>query len=228
MKLQQKLQSKPAKIFLIYFLWQEWHCKGVTIRPFQILQNCGIINPIVFPLSEVFMWIETLKKHKISFGIIGFIFVIMGTLLAPSSLEQKVCYLLGSIFLLTMSSLDLQLYFILLQIVILAGAIVAFFPIPVFYKAAVPIALSIFSVLLFLFKGYLKDPNQIFGCLGLLLLAAGYAVSNPIIYFLGGLVVMIYSYISYRRGIKTALLFALLNLVFSVTSAYAIWQAYLR
>ena len=119
-----------------------------------------------------------------------------------------------------------QKFFIALQIIISAGAAVAFTSYPPLYKAAVPIILSILVIIYFIASKQLKDPLTAFGCLGIALLAAGYAVTNPIIFFLGAFILMIYSYGSFRRGVSIALLWAILNGLFAVTAASAVYRMF--
>ena len=164
-----------------------------------------------------------MKKYlNTSLGILGLTLTIIGTFLDPN-LIQKTFFISGASLLLVSSILEKASFFIILEIIVLAGTLVAFFPISTIAKAGVPVTLSIVSIIYLAKQGILHDRVNIVGCLGLLFLATGFAISNPIIYFLGGLTLSIYSYLSYRVSQLTiALLFAILNAVFTVTSVISI------
>ncbi len=158
-------------------------------------------------------------------GVVGMLIASYGNLVHQIT-TQKWCYLIGAILLLLSSLLEKQKFFIALQIIISAGAAVAFASFPPLYKAAVPIILSILAIIYFIATKQLKDPLTAFGCLGIALLAAGYAVTNPIIFFLGAFVLMLYSYGSFRRGVSIALLWAILNAVFVITASLAVYRMF--
>lgn len=178
---------------------------------------------------------QTLKQNSsavignhyfnLAIGIIGMLIATYGNLVHQLT-TQKWCYLIGALLLFISSLLEKQKFFIALQIIIGAGAAVAFTTYPPLYKAAVPIILSIVAIIYFIATKQLKDPLTAFGCIGIALLAAGYAVTNPIIFFLGAFVLMLYSYGSFRRGVGIALLWAILNAIFSVTAAMAIYRMF--
>jgi len=158
-------------------------------------------------------------------GIFGLLLVIIGNLISVP-VTQKILYLFGSIFLLTSSSLEKNKFFVLLQIVVLAGTLIAFAPVGDGIKAGVPIVLTAIIMVYFAIAGELKNRITILGCLGLLFLAAGYAILNPIVYFLGGAFLTAYSFIVYRQGVQIGLLFAVLNFIFTITSMVSIYHHY--
>lgn len=160
---------------------------------------------------------------NLGIGIIGMTIACLGNLTHDLNI-QKWCYLLGAMFLFTSSALERQKFYIALQIIIGTGAAIAFSHLGVWEKASVPIILSIFTIIYFIVTKQLKDPLTAFGCLGIVILAAGYAVTNPLIFFTGSLVLMVYSFISYRRGVTIALLWAILNAVFVATASLAVYR----
>lgn len=162
-------------------------------------------------------------KINVIIGVVGMLIAMVGNLL-PFSDTQKWCYLLGGILLLISSALERQIFFIALQIIIVAGAAVAFSSWPVLLKAALPIVLSVAAIVYFAKRNLLTDRLMLFGSLGIAILAAGYAVSNPVIYLLGAFVLMIYSFMSFRRGVKIALVWAILNALFSITAAVTVYH----
>lgn len=156
-------------------------------------------------------------------GIIGMLITCYGNLL-PYSDAQKACYLIGSLFLFTSSSLERQPFFIILQIIIASGAAIAFAPIPALIKESVPSILSIMALGYFYKQGQLKDKLTIAGVIAIAILAVGYAITEPIIYFSGSFLMMFYSLFSFRRGVKIALVWAILNAVFVITAGIDIYR----
>jgi len=150
-------------------------------------------------------------------GIIGMAIACYGNLL-PYSETQKTCYFVGALLLLISSILEKQLFFIVLQIIITSGTGIAFAVwIPTF-KATIPIILSLLAIVYFTKRGQLQDKTTILGIIAIAVLAAGYAVTKPFVYFLGAVLLMAYSFISFKQGIKIALLWAILNAVFAITA----------
>lgn len=165
------------------------------------------------------------KSLPIFIGVFGLGLIIFGTFLPPI-LAQKILFSSGCLLLLCSSIMEKHTFFAVLQVVALIGSLVAFTSFSPGLKAALPIAVSILALIFFITKGMLKQRENIFGCLGLLFLAAGYAVSNPIVYMLGGIFLSTYSYFSYRRGARIAMLFLVLNIVFTFTSMLAVYRMY--
>jgi hypothetical protein len=156
-------------------------------------------------------------------GLVGMLIVIGGTLISPGT-TQKVLYLIGAVFMLVSAALERQLFFVILQVVIVVGAAVAFTHWPILVKAMVPLAFSIAALIYFYFTEALHDRLTQVGCGGLIAIALGFANSSPIIYLIGGVLLAIYGFWSFRRGVKIAMLWAILNSIFALTSLVAIYH----
>ena len=161
-------------------------------------------------------------KINIAIGVFGMLIACYANFLVPSNL-QKLSYLIAAILLFTSSILERQKFFIILQIIIIVGTAIAFTSFSTPLKALFPITLSVLAIIYFFLDGKLHDRLTLLGCLGIILLATGYAITNPIVYFLGSLVLMVYSFISYQRGVTIALVWAILNALFTVTSLVAVY-----
>jgi hypothetical protein len=157
-------------------------------------------------------------------GVVGMLISSYGNLIHQLH-TQKWCYFFGASLLLVSSLLERHKFFIALQIIIVAGTITAFTPFSFLLKAAIPIILSAITIIYFAITKQLEDKLTLLGSLGIAFLAAGYAVSRPIVFFFGAVVLMIYSFISYRRGAAIALIWALLNVIFAATATVAIYHA---
>lgn len=168
---------------------------------------------------------ERIGNQKVNVGIavIGMLIASTGNLLTVPT-PQKWCYLVGALLLLLSSSLERQRFFIILQIIVVIGSAIAFSAFAPTIKAAFPIVFSILALIYMATSGMLRDKLTIFGCFGIVFLAAGYAITNPFVYLFGALVLMIYSFISYSRGVTIALLWGILNAIFSVTAAIGVYH----
>lgn len=168
---------------------------------------------------------STINKSSISLsiGLIGMLIVICGTLIS-TGLTQKILYLVGAVFMLSSAAMERQTFLVILQVVIVSGTVVAFTHWPYLAKSIIPIAFSIAALFYFYFTGALRDRVTQIGCGGLMAIALGFANSDPIIYFIGGTLLAIYGFGSYKRGIKIALLWAILNAIFALTSLVAIYH----
>ncbi|MFN7098538.1 MAG: hypothetical protein ACK4PR_13440 [Gammaproteobacteria bacterium] len=160
---------------------------------------------------------------KLLIGLVGMLIVIAGTLVS-AGMTQKVLYLVGAVLMLTSAALERHSFLVILQIVIVSGTVVAFTSWPEFIKAMIPIMFSIIALLYFYFTHALEDWITRIGCAGLIAIALGFADSNPFIYLIGGVLLAIYGVGSYRRGVKIALLWAILNAIFALTSLVAIFR----
>ncbi|WP_010598030.1 hypothetical protein [Rickettsiella massiliensis] len=88
----------------------------------------------------------------------------------------------------------------------------------------VPISLSVFVILFLFKKGLLDDIWNKIGCLGLIFLAIGYAITYPAIYFLGGLFLTLFSFAAVRKGVMLGWIWGCLNAVFTLTSGIALFK----
>jgi len=162
-----------------------------------------------------------------SLGVIGMGFPIYGNLIPPSALRAE-CFVIGAILMLLAAVIERELFFSVLQLVVLAGAAMYFTSFSLVARAAVPIVLAGSFLLYFAYSGRLQDKLTLFGSIGIAILAIGYAVSSPFVYFAGGVILTIYATMSYRRGVSIAILWAILNFIFSIAAAINIYHYILR
>lgn len=162
------------------------------------------------------------KWSSIQIGAIGLLCAIIGNLY-PATMLQKHLYLAGGLLLFISALLEKEEYFITLEVVVIACTLLAYLPEHAGLKMAVPLVLSLGSIGYLFYRGLLRDGLSWVGVAGLVFLGLGYATLNPLIYFAGGVVLTIYSTASYFRGVGIALLWAILNAVFSVTALISLW-----
>lgn len=165
-------------------------------------------------------------RLNIALSIIGMLVIIVGNLITDLAI-QKACYLSGGICMLISASLERQLFFTVLQLIITIGALTAFIPLLPAVKAAIPLVCSVIAIFYLANKGLLKDRLSILGCVGLIVLAMGYAITHPVVYWIGAMILTVYSFIAYRRGVTIALLWGILNAVFVVTASVAVYRLFI-
>lgn len=158
-----------------------------------------------------------IKWVSIQIGILGLLCAIIGNLY-PATMLQKHLYLAGGVLLFISALLEKQEYFIALEVVVIVSALLAYLPGHDPLKMFTPVLLSLVSFAYLYHRGMLSSSLNYVGVAGLLLLGLGYATLIPLIYFAGGVVLTIYSTASYFKGVNIAILWAILNLVFSITA----------
>lgn len=157
-------------------------------------------------------------------GIVGMGFLIVGNFFPPST-ARALCFIAGCLFLLVPPAVEFNLFFICLQLVALSGAVMYFIEIPLILKATIP--LSVFAVFsIYFYRAGLIDKLTAIGVLGVGFLALGYGLIRAEIYFFGGLLLTIYSWLSFRQGVTIALMWAITNTFFTLAASYAIIQAW--
>lgn len=160
---------------------------------------------------------------NLTIGVLGMLVTIYGNLVNDLFI-QKLCYLSGGGLLFISSLLERHTFFTILQLIILSGTSIAFAPIDPLYKALLPIILIVLAIIYFIKQGYLTDRLTWFGCIGIIFLAAGYAITHPVIFFLGAILLAIYSFGVYRRGVAIGLLWGILNTIFALTALIAVYR----
>jgi hypothetical protein len=164
-----------------------------------------------------------IKRFGLALGIVGLGLAIIGNLY-PDTQTQKVLYLLGGILLTITAVIEGQAYFIALEAIVIVSASLAFIPGYFFLKAMLPLALTALFLLYLNRNPHSTEKVDHLGTCGLVLLALGYAITHPLLYLAGGIVLTVYSYRAYRAGVSIALLWAVLNAVFSLTAFYAVYS----
>lgn len=160
---------------------------------------------------------------NIVIGILGLLFFIVGTLI-PGSPYQKDFFLVGAILLSLSSFLEKNAFFTVLEGIIVIDAILTYLPISNTVITVITALMVIMTIAVFAVKGSFKDKSLIIGTLGLIFLALGVGLLNPIAYTIGGFVIVIYSILGIMKGLQIAWLFLILNAIFTVTSAIGAYE----
>ena len=157
-----------------------------------------------------------LKKTMIP-GILGMSLVI-SALLCSNPQGQRWLFFLGAIGMTLMALLEKHKLFIGLQLVIISGTLIAFFPVGDTIKGLIPMLVSLPVLYILHHKKIIDTGRRRLGAFALVVLGVGFAVQHIFIYFLGGLLISIFSFLELCSGFKPAIIWLTLNLVFTVLS----------
>ena len=155
---------------------------------------------------------------NIVLAIVALIILCVATLL-PVSMEQKMLMTTGTLLLATSAILEKDLFFGTLQVIAVIGTLLAYTALDTYLKAGIIILLAGAAVVYFLKNEKQKDFTVKLGAAALVALGIGFSLSNPIVYLIGGVLIASYAYFSLKKGIQIALVFLILNIVFTITSA---------
>lgn len=159
-------------------------------------------------------------------GILGAFLCLYGYL--GLSNEPKIyCYLIGSITLLATAIYYKLIYFIALELILIAGHLAGLFGSGPYTQASLPILLCLQLVIIY---AMIEQSNLLFliiGTLGIALLSIGFSLNNNLIFFFGGLFIALYAYYEAHKGHKAAYLWAILNTIFAILALWLFVQQFL-
>lgn len=167
-----------------------------------------------------------LRKYSLIIGIIAMTFLIAGTIVQGGSLLQKSLSLVGATMLAFTAYLNKQKMFIVIQIIVSIGAILAFFSsLPDILRYSLLLGGVIFGIgYLIKIKYSKEDAWWPLGGLGLLFIAVGFAtnaVVHPILFnsllAVGGILVALYSAVGFFHfKVRIAIIWLVLNIIFGI------------
>ncbi|MBA2656872.1 MAG: hypothetical protein H0U70_07780 [Tatlockia sp.] len=149
-------------------------------------------------------------------GFVGSCILFMGLVQNPAQLY----YVIGSSLLLITALHFKLIYFIALELIIIAGHGASFLHIGTTMQVAMPSLLTLQLLAFYFLSGQLNNIYLLVGIAGIALHSAGFAYANQWIFFFGSLLIAIYAFYAYFKGKKVALLWAILNSLFTLTAAY--------
>lgn len=151
-------------------------------------------------------------------GIFGALIILYGLIQA-----NELYYVIGAVFLLITAIYFNLTYFVALELILLAGHGASLFDMGLVLQVVLPIFLSIQLFFYFLFTGELfQNIFRLIGLLGVCILSVGFAYSNEWMYFFGSLGVTIYAFYKVYNKVYIALIWAILNLIFAVSSLFVL------
>ncbi len=154
-------------------------------------------------------------------GLIGLIILCIGIVL-PQGLLQNICNISGISSLILYAWYGKNDFFFYLESVVLLGTILQIMHINLIVMTVILVIAAIFSFYIIFRNPIYRTKDIVFGIIGVAGLIYGYATLSNVGYAIGGIGALIYSFIGFSKGIKSALIFTLLNAIYSATAIYMI------
>lgn len=155
-------------------------------------------------------------------GILGSCILFLGLTKSPAQLY----YVIGSTLLLFAALHFRLIYFIALELILIAGHGAALMHIGPALQVAMPTLLTLQLLAFYFLSGQLNNLFLLIGITGIALHSIGFVYENQWIFFFGGLAIAIYAFYAAYRGKKAALLWAILNSLFTLTAVYKLMYTF--
>lgn len=149
-------------------------------------------------------------------GIVGACTLLFGLTQIPA----QVYYVIGSILLLLTSLHFRLLYFMALELILIAGHGAILLQINDSLRVALPVLLSMQLLIFYFLSGQLNNLFLLIGISGIAFLSIGFAHENQWIFFLGGFSIAFYAFYCAYQGKLITLLWAILNTLFAAIAIY--------
>lgn len=149
-------------------------------------------------------------------GVIGAIISIYGYFQPVPHLY----YILGSFILLCVAVHYKLLYFIALEIILIAGHAAIILGIGPYTQVALPLLLCLQLLVFYLISGRGNSIFLIIGIFGIALLSIGFSYNDEIVFLSGSTGIAIYAYYTAFNGNPASCIWAILNTVFAIFSLY--------
>lgn len=166
------------------------------------------------------------KKIFIIIGLIGSLIILYGLLIyfgtTPPKLHSQLYYFIGGLALLLTAIYFRMLYFIALQLILIAGHAAILLGSGPYTQFFLPILMCCQLLTFYLMFGRENSVFLILGIFGIALLSMGFAYNDKWIFFSGSTFVAIYAYYSGYKGILPSYIWAILNTVIALLALYRI------
>lgn len=156
-------------------------------------------------------------------GIVGLIGLCIGMPL-PHGILQNSINLVSFIALVLYAWLGKNEFFTYQQSIVLIGAVLKILNVNDLIIASVLVIMSLVAVVKILQNPVFRVWYTAVGFIGLAGFVYGYATLNPIAYAVAGVASTIYSFVSYSKGVKSAFLFGVLNIIYGSIALYIVFS----
>lgn len=151
-------------------------------------------------------------------GIIGAMIILFG----HQKEYPQVYYIWGS-FALLITAIHFKLvYFIALELILVAGHSAILLNVGPYTQQALPVLLCFQLLIFYLMVGKENSIILFIGIVGIALLSLGFAYNNQWIFFSGSLFIAIYAYYNVFKGSYPSFIWAILNTIFAGLALYKI------
>ena len=153
---------------------------------------------------------------SIGLGLIGAFIIIDGL----TQVNPHLHYVIGAFCMLGTAIFFHLTYFIALEMILIAGHGAVLLGIGSTLQIVLPILLTIQLLMYYFLIGELNNIYRVIGIFGIALLSIGFSYEHQWIFFLGGAAIAIYAFYEAYKGEYIALLWAVLNLIFVITTLF--------
>lgn len=152
------------------------------------------------------------NDRYIALGIIGALIILYG----HAQNTPQIYYIIGSTALFFTALFYKLVYFIALELILVAGHTAVLIGIGPNTQLALPILLCLQLGIFYLMVGKENSIFLLIGVIGIALLSSGFAYNNQWIFFSGSLFIAIYAYYSAFQGQPPSYIWAILNTIFAL------------
>lgn len=156
------------------------------------------------------------KNKYTALGILGGFIILYGT----TQKSPQYYYVIAAFALLSTAVHYRMLYYIALELILIAGHAAIIFGSGPYTQLALPVLLCVQLLIFYLMFGKENNIFLLFGICGIALLSIGFAYSQRCVFFIGSTFIAIYSYYSGYKGRYPAYIWAILNTILSCLSLY--------
>ena len=157
-----------------------------------------------------------MRQLFLSLGLIGACIIIDGLTKANPHMH----YVIGAFCMLATAIYFRLTYFIALEMILIAGHGAVLLGIGSTIQIILPILLTTQLLMYYLLIGELNHFYRLIGIFGIALLSIGFSYPHQWIFFLGSSAIAFYAFFQAYEGETIALLWAVLNVIFVITSLY--------
>ena len=155
------------------------------------------------------------NKH-IALGTLGALIILYG----HAQSYPQIYYIFGS-FALFITAVHYRLiYFIALELILVAGHSATLLKVGPNIQLALPVLLSFQLLIFYLMVGKENSIPLLIGIIGIALLSLGFVYNNQWIFFSGSLFIAIYAYYSAYKGHYACYIWAVLNSIFALIALF--------
>lgn len=177
-----------------------------------------------------------MKQQLITWiGILSMIVLVYGMFITAGSLTQKIIFVVGAPVLFVVAAAEKRVVFMALQLVVWAGAILAFFPEVLSWPRYLIMLCAMIVAVTWIVKkrGLRYWKTDWTGVLGLSLIAVGLATQVdlfPVLFFAslaaGGILVAAAAIISISEGFRLGWIWVVLNALFVCNPIHQLWRIF--
>lgn len=152
-------------------------------------------------------------------GIVGALITLYG----HSLYSPQPYYILGSLLLLVTAIHYKIMYFIALELILVAGHSAILLGVGPYTQRALPVLLCLQLLLFYLMLDKVNSIVLFLGIIGIALLSLGFTYNNQWIFFSGSSLVALYAYYSGYKGRYVSYIWATLNSIFALIALFNIF-----